>query len=192
MKLVVGLGNPGPEYAWSRHNAGWLLLDYYVRRIGMPEPRMKFSGAFWPAEIVAGERVALLKPFTYMNLSGKSVIEAARYFDIPPEDILVVFDDAALPFGKLRYRSKGSAGGQKGMISIIAALDTLDIPRLRAGIGGSAPQVEMKDWVLGKFPKSQRDRWPELEEIAWGALLKWLGGDAGEGFTLQIPKEEER
>ena len=192
MKLVVGLGNPGPEYVWSRHNAGWLMVDSYVRKIGLSEPCMKFGGAFWPAVPLEGERVAFLKPFTYMNLSGRSVGEAVKYFDVAPEDALVVFDDAALPFGKLRYRDSGSAGGQKGMISIIAALGTLDIPRLRMGIGDHAPQVDMKDWVLGKFPKGQRDRWPEVEKLAWQSLVKWLHGEAGEGFTAQIPEEPER
>lgn len=189
MKLVVGLGNPGPEYVWSRHNAGWLLLDSYIGKIGMTEPRMKFGGAFWPAVPLEDERVAFLKPFTYMNLSGRSVGEAAKYFDVVPEDILVIFDDASLPFGKIRYRSKGSAGGQKGMISVITTLGTPDIPRLRVGIGSSGPHMDMVDWVLGKFPKNQRDRWPELEDVAWSGLMKWLKGDAGDGFTLQIPEE---
>jgi PTH1 family peptidyl-tRNA hydrolase len=147
---------------------------------------MKFSGAFWPASPIEGEKVAFLKPFTYMNLSGNSVIEAARYYDLAPEDVLAVFDDAALPFGKLRYRRSGSAGGQKGMISIIAALGTLDVPRLRAGVGGPAPRVELRDWVLSKFPKQERDLWPLVEDLAWICLVKWLSGAAGEGFTVQI------
>jgi PTH1 family peptidyl-tRNA hydrolase len=186
LKLVVGLGNPGPEYAWSRHNAGWLLVDSFISRAGLPEPRMKFGGAFWPASPVAGERVAFLKPFTYMNLSGQSVVEAVRYYDIAPSDVMVVFDDVALSFGKLRYRASGSAGGQKGMISIIAGLDTLDIPRLRAGIDPPAPNVTMSDWVLGKFPKHQRDAWRLVEDLAWAGLGRWLSGAAGEGFTVQI------
>ena len=107
----MGLGNPGLEYTWSRHNAGWLVIDSFVRRLGLEVPRMKFGGAFWRAETPNGERAGFLKPYTYMNLSGKSVAEAARYFDVQPEDVLVFFDDAALPFGKLRYRASGSAGG---------------------------------------------------------------------------------
>lgn len=153
---------------------------------------MKFGGAFWPAVPLEGERVAFLKPFTYMNLSGKSVLEAVRYFDVAPEDLLVIFDDVALPFGRLRYRDSGSAGGQKGMVSIIAMMDTADIPRLRVGIGDHAPQMDMKDWVLGKFPPAQRERWPEVEKLAWESLVKWLRGDAGEGFTVQIPEETEK
>ncbi|MDR0616800.1 MAG: aminoacyl-tRNA hydrolase [Synergistaceae bacterium] len=187
MKLVVGLGNPGPEYAWSRHNAGWLLIDSFITRANLREPRMQFSGAFWSSSRVSGENVAFLKPFTYMNLSGKSVVEAARYFDISPSDVLVLFDDAALPFGKLRYRASGSAGGQKGMISILGGLGTLDVPRLRAGIGGPDAGIDMKGWVLGRFTNSQRDSWPLLEDLAWESFLKWLAGGAGDGFTVQIP-----
>jgi PTH1 family peptidyl-tRNA hydrolase len=186
LKLVVGLGNPGPEYVWSRHNAGWLLIDSFVSRADLSEPRMKFGGAFWPGSRIGEESAAFLKPFTYMNLSGKSVLEASRYFDIPPSDILVVFDDTALPFGKLRYRANGSAGGQKGMISILGGLGTLDVPRLRAGVDHPNNGASMKDWVLGKFTKEQRESWPLLESLAWESLLKWLSGEAGDGFTVQI------
>lgn len=189
MKLIVGLGNPGPEYAWSRHNAGWLALDSFIRRASLSEPRMKFGGAFWPAVPVEGERVAFLKPFTYMNLSGRSVSEAAKYHDVDPADIFVVFDDVAIPFGKLRYRASGSAGGQKGMISIIASLGSPDIPRLRIGVGAPRPQMEMADWVLGKFPKEQREDWHLIDDLAWDALKRWLRGEAGDGFTMQIRQE---
>jgi len=190
LKLVVGLGNPGPEYVWSRHNAGWLVVDSFVGRLGLAEPRMKFGGAFWPPSSCGGDRVAFLKPFTYMNLSGKSVLEAARYHDVAPEDVLVVFDDVALPFGRLRYRSSGSAGGQKGMISVIGALGTLDVPRLRVGVGAPAPQMALPDWVLGKLPKEQRALWPKVDDLAWDALRKWIAGEAGEGFTVSIEGAE--
>lgn len=190
MKLVVGLGNPGPEYAWSRHNAGWLIIDSFVARLGLSEPRMKFGGALWDAGMLEGQRVSLLKPFTYMNLSGKSVLEAVRYSNLEPSDILVVFDDAAIPFGRLRFRSSGSAGGQKGMISILGALGTLGVARLRVGIGSPIPEMEMADWVLGKLPRGERDRWHLVEELAWNSLVKWLSGGAGDGFTVRI--EDER
>lgn len=188
MKLVVGLGNPGPEYAWSRHNAGWLVLDSYTERLRLGSPRTKFGGAFWPPSPVEGDSVAFLKPFTYMNLSGKSVIEAARYHDVEPESVCVVFDDAAIPFGKLRFRASGSAGGHKGMISVISALDTLDVPRIRIGVGAPPEVMEMKDWVLGRFPKEQRDLWPEVESSAWDLLVSWLGGRQSQGVTVQIQK----
>jgi PTH1 family peptidyl-tRNA hydrolase len=186
LKLVAGLGNPGPEYVWSRHNAGWLVIDSFTERKRLGEPRMKFSGAFWSASQIEGESVAFLKPFTYMNLSGKSVAEAARYYDIMPSDVLVIFDDAAIPFGSIRYRPSGSSGGHKGMTSVIAMFGTLDIPRLRLGVGEPSPQIGMKDWVLGKMPKEQRDVWPDVESAAWEALSKWLAGSSGQGFTLKI------
>lgn len=190
MKIVAGLGNPGVEYAWSRHNAGWLVLDSFITALSLGEPRLQFSGAFWPASIVCGERVAFLKPHTYMNLSGTSVGAAAKYFDVDPQDVLVVFDDVSIPFGTLRWRDGGSAGGQNGMKSVIASLGTLDVPRLRIGVGGPQPQVDMKDWVLGKFTREQRDQWHLIEALALDALKKWLSGSAGEGFTLRVQKGE--
>jgi PTH1 family peptidyl-tRNA hydrolase len=188
LKLVVGLGNPGPEYAWSRHNAGWLILDSIVARASFGTPREKFQGAFWPPSRVEGESTAFLKPFTYMNLSGKSVRAAAEYYDVPPGNVLVIFDDVAIPFGSLRYRPSGSAGGQKGMASIIASLGTLDVPRLRVGMGGPPEVMDMREWVLGKIPKEQRDEWPSVEDAAWDAFSRWLGG-AEEGFTVKIGGE---
>jgi PTH1 family peptidyl-tRNA hydrolase len=186
LKLVAGLGNPGLEFVWSRHNAGWLALDFFAGKAGLGEPRTKFNGAFWPSSNVLGESVAFLKPYTYMNLSGKSVAEAARYFDVAPSDVFVVFDDVAIPFGTLRYRSKGSAGGQRGMISVLGALGTLEVPRLRIGMGAPPPRYDIKDWVLGVMPKEHRDAWPGVEALAWDALSKWLLGSGGEGFTLRV------
>ncbi len=147
---------------------------------------MKFGGAFWDVGMLEGQRVSFLKPFTYMNLSGKSVIEAVRYSNLEPADILVVFDDVAIPFGKLRYRSTGSAGGQKGMISILGALGTLDVARLRIGVGSPVPGMQMADWVLGKLPARQREQWHLIENLAWDSLIRWLNGRAGDGFTFQI------
>ena len=147
---------------------------------------MKYSGAFWPASPVSGEKVAFLKPLTYMNLSGKSVIEAVRYHDIEPHDLLVLFDDAAIPFGTLRYRRDGSAGGQKGMVSILGTLGTLEVPRLRIGIGSPEPRIEMADWVLGKFRRDELDLWPRIEDLVLDGFKRWLAGRAGEGFTLRV------
>ena len=177
MKLIVGLGNPGVEYAWTRHNAGWLILDSFVSRLGLSEPRMKFKGAFWGPVLHNGEKISLLKPYTYMNLSGSAVAEAARYQNIEPSDILVIYDDAALPFGRVRIREKGSAGGQKGMMSILGALGTLDVPRLRIGVGEPQGSANMADWVLGRIPSGKKGLWPKLEDVAWEALNIWLKDD---------------
>lgn len=165
-----------------------MAIDHCIDKIGLGEPRVQFLGAFWSAVPFDGERTAWLKPHTYMNLSGKSVAEAARYFDIEPHDILVVYDDVAQPFGRVRYRDGGSAGGHNGMKSIIGALGTLDIPRLRIGVGEPDKQVDMKDWVLGRFTKAQRDAWHSIESIVWDAVVKWARGDAGEGFTMKVPE----
>ncbi|MDR1651754.1 MAG: aminoacyl-tRNA hydrolase [Synergistaceae bacterium] len=183
---MVGLGNPGPEYAWSRHNAGWLVLDSIVAKIGLGEPRMKFGGAFWSAVSLENGSVAFLKPFTYMNLSGTAVSESSRYYGIAPADVYVISDDAAIPFGKLRFRRAGSAGGHKGLASIIGALGTLDVPRLRIGVGAPPGTADMRGWVLGRFAKEQREAWPGVDDAAWTALVKWLRGESGPGFTLGI------
>lgn len=193
MKLIVGLGNPGPEYVWSRHNAGWLALDHIAGKIGLGEPRMQFTGAFWSSCTISGEKCAMIKPLTYMNDSGRSVAEAVRYFDILPEDMIIIFDDVAIPFGRLRFRDRGSAGGQKGMKSIIGRLGTDEIPRIRIGVGSPDPHIDMKDWVLGKFTKEQRDVWPDVAELAWSAVSKWIRGDGGRGFTigLSLPETQD-
>ena len=177
MKLIVGLGNPGVEYAWTRHNAGWLMIDTFVSRLGLSEPQAKFKGAFWGPILHNGERISLLKPYTYMNLSGLSVAEAVRYQNIEPSEVLVIYDDAALPFGRVRISEKGSAGGQKGMMSILGALKTLEVPRLRIGVGEPQGPINMADWVLGRIPPGQKELWCKLEDVAWEALNIWLKYD---------------
>ena len=177
MKLIVGLGNPGVEYAWTRHNAGWLMIDTFVSRLGLSEPQAKFKGAFWGPVLHNGEKISLLKPYTYMNLSGLSVAEAVRYQNIEPSEVLVIYDDAALPFGRVRIREKGSAGGQKGMMSILGALQTLEVPRLRIGVGEPQGPINMADWVLGRIPHAQKELWCKLEDVAWEALNIWLKYD---------------
>lgn len=174
MKLLVGLGNPGEQYAWTRHNAGWLILDSIVTRLQQGEPRIKFQGAFWGPVLLEGKKLSLLKPYTFMNLSGLSVLDAVKYQNLKPEDILVMYDDASLPFGKLRMREKGSAGGQKGMMSILGALGTLEIPRLRVGIGAPPSGMAMSDWVLARIPAEQRRVFDELEDAVWKCVTIWL------------------
>ncbi len=183
MKLIVGLGNPGYEYVWTRHNAGWTIVDSFVARLGLREPQIKFRGAYWGPVICCGERVSFLEPHTYMNLSGLSVGEAARYQNLAPEDILVISDDAALPFGRIRMRKSGSAGGQNGLKSIIGALGTLDVPRLRVGIGSPDGRMDLKDWVLGKIPQGRRREWHMIGDAAWAARVLWLSGDADRAMS---------
>ena len=177
MKLIVGLGNPGPEYAWTRHNAGWLILDSFIKRLNLNEPRRKYRGAFWGPERIEGESVAFFKPHTFMNLSGLAVSEAFRYHNLEPHDLVIIYDDVALPFGRMRLREKGSAGGQKGMISILESLGTQAVPRLRFGVDSPRENQDMASWVLGNIPVSQKKYWNEIEDLAWKALTYWLAND---------------
>jgi peptidyl-tRNA hydrolase, PTH1 family len=151
-KLIVGLGNPGFRYAATRHNVGWMVLDAFVSKHGTTLDRTGYHGKYgemrWQA---TGEKVILLKPLTFMNLSGRSVVSAAHFFKLAPTDVLVVYDDLDLPPGKLRMREKGGAGGHNGMKSIIEEFGTQDFPRLKIGIGRPAPGWEVVDWVLTPF-----------------------------------------
>lgn len=151
-KLIVGLGNPGARYATTRHNVGWAVLDAFARKHNISVDRSGFHGIYgemrWGE---TGEKVILLKPSTFMNLSGRAIAPAASFYKIAPADILVIYDELDLPPGKIRIREKGSAGGHNGMKSAIQELGTQDFPRLRIGIGRPAPGWEVPDWVLAPF-----------------------------------------
>lgn len=149
--LVVGLGNPGPKYEWTRHNMGFLVIDELAERESIPVQRLKFK-ALTNTAVIGGKSVLLMKPTTYMNLSGEAVGQAARFYKIPPERVLVISDDVALPQGKLRVRRSGSAGGHNGLKNIIAHLGSDQFPRVKVGVGGKPhPDSDMADWVLSKF-----------------------------------------
>ena len=158
--LIVFLGNPGRDYENTRHNAGFLAADAMEKLAGVKINKSRFSSL--TARItVGGEGVLLLKPQTYMNLSGRAVGEAARFYKIPPEKVIVISDETALPLGRVRVRRSGSAGGHNGLKDIIAALGTEDFPRIRLGVGGKPHEdYDMRDWVLSRF--TGRD----AEEIA--------------------------
>ena len=149
--LLVFLGNPGPKYDCTRHNAGFMAGDALAKKLGVSVNRARFKALTATAEI-GGEKVLLMKPQTYMNLSGEAVGEAARFYKIPPEHVIVVSDEISLPLGKLRVRMKGSAGGHNGLKSIIAALGSDAFPRVRIGVGAPPhPDYDMADWVLSVF-----------------------------------------
>ena len=149
--LVVGLGNPGEQYENTRHNVGFRVADELAGRADIPIQRLRFRALTNTTEL-GGEKVLLLKPVTYMNLSGEAVGEAARFYKVPPERVLVVSDDVSLPVGKLRLRRGGSAGGHNGLKSIIQHLGTDQFPRIKIGVGQKPhPDYDMADWVLGKF-----------------------------------------
>jgi PTH1 family peptidyl-tRNA hydrolase len=173
MKLIVGLGNPGPEYARTRHNVGFQCLDYIAARhnISFDKKNMK---AIWGKGSVAGKDVILAKPQTFMNLSGQSVGEIVRFFKLDPkQDLLVIYDDLDLPVGKLRLRPNGSSGGQNGLRNIIDLLGTPDIQRLRVGIGRPR-QGTARDRVLNDFSKEEQVVMDQIYSRVEQAVLIWL------------------
>ena len=154
--LIVGLGNVGEKYDGTRHNVGFAVLDELAERAGVPVQRLKFRALTNTAR-VGGVQVLLMKPVTYMNLSGEAVGPAADFYKIPPERVLVLSDDVALPVGKLRLRPSGSAGGHNGLKNINQHLGTDQFPRLKIGVGEKPhPDYDMADWVLGKFSGEDR------------------------------------
>jgi peptidyl-tRNA hydrolase, PTH1 family len=157
MKLVVGLGNPGPEYRDTRHNVGFLVADELARRWRVPDAwREKFE-ALHIRTTVGDEGVIVAKPLTYMNLSGQAVAGLAGFYKIDPADVLVVTDDVALPLGRLRARPEGGAGGHNGLKSIIQHLGTQAFPRVRVGVGRGDDRRDLADHVLGRFEAAERD-----------------------------------
>ncbi len=186
MKLVVGLGNPGTAYVGTRHNVGFEAVDAVAERLGwVSSPgafdrhaKSKFDGLAMDGSVqtVSGgdERLILLKPMTFMNLSGQSVQAAMAFHKITPADLVVVLDDLALPCGTLRLRAAGSSGGHNGLKDIQRVLATDQYPRLRLGIDPTPPRIAGKDYVLGKFTAEQRERLaPALGRTA-GAIVTWV------------------
>jgi PTH1 family peptidyl-tRNA hydrolase len=172
MKLVVGLGNPGRRYEGTRHNVGYAVLAEVAKRHATSPVRAKFHGEVVEADL-AGQRALLLSPLTYMNQSGLSVVEAKAFYKVPEEDLLVICDDLNLPLAKLRFRARGSSGGQKGLDDIVGRLGTEEFARLRIGIGSPPPGWEWVDYVLSRFTKEEI---PEIEQAvaeAAGAVVAW-------------------
>ena len=149
--LIVGLGNPGKEYERSRHNCGFRALDILAKDLGCSVDRGKFQGLYGQT-VYRGKKLYLLKPLTYMNLSGRSVLQLSAYFSIPPQRIIVLFDDISLEPGRLRVRADGSAGGHNGIKSIIQELGSQSFPRVKIGVGAKPhPDYDLADWVLSSF-----------------------------------------
>lgn len=167
--LIVGLGNPGKEYAHTRHNCGFRAIDILADKLGCKIDKLKFQGLY-AQTAYNGRKLILLKPQTFMNLSGRSVLQLSAYFNIPPERVIVMFDDISLPPGRLRVRSDGSAGGHNGIKSIINELGSQNFPRVKIGVGAKpSPDRDLADWVLSGFSAN------EEKELA-GALKN--AGDA--------------
>ncbi len=153
MKLIVGLGNPGREYEDTRHNAGFKAIDILAQHLNVDVSQKGFKGLYGTKNIF-GEKVFILKPQTYMNLSGESVRAVMDYYKIHISDLIVIYDDIDLPIGKIRIKEKGSAGGQNGMKDIIKHMGTQQFLRVRVGIGNDS-RIELKNYVLGKFTKDE-------------------------------------
>ena len=180
MKLVVGLGNPGREYVGTRHNIGFEVVDRIASKLGWMKAgdfdrvaKSKFEGLTCDG-VIGEEKLVLLKPMTYMNLSGQSVQSAMAFYQMTPADIMIVLDDLALPCGRLRLRESGSSGGHNGLKDIERALGSQDYPRLRLGIDPPPPPVPGKQYVLGKFSSEQRKLIDPAIERASAAIVTWI------------------
>ncbi len=181
--LVVGLGNPGKEYLFTRHNAGFLTVDYLSEKLGVKVDRAKFKALVGEARI-GGKRVLIMKPQTYMNLSGEAVREAADFYKIAPENIIVICDDINLAPGKMRIRRKGSDGGQRGLRSIIEQLGSDEFARVRMGVGAKPhPDFELADWVLSEFRGEDKEAFFAAMTNAVEALEMMLAGDTDKAMS---------
>lgn len=169
--LIVGLGNPGAQYEKTRHNMGFRALDLLAKELGCKVDRAKFRGLTGQA-VYGGQKLLLLKPQTFMNASGDSVREAAAFYKLPPERVIVLFDDISLAPGRLRVRGSGSAGGHNGIKSIIAQLGSQDFPRVKIGVGAKPhPDYDLADWVLSGFSaQEEKAVGPVLERTGQAAL----------------------
>ena len=177
MKLIVGLGNPGKEYAGTRHNCGFMVIDRLASKLNVDVDQNKFKGLYAKVKY-HGEDIILLKPQTYMNDSGRAVAAIARFYKIPTENIIIMFDDITQAVGKIRIRRGGTHGGHNGIRDIIELMGTDDIKRIKIGVSERPDRnYDLKDWVLGKIPKEQRaDLEKALEKAASAAEETILHG----------------
>ncbi len=175
--LVAGLGNPGKEYEHTRHNAGFLSIDYIAVQKGIKTDRVRFNALTATCEI-AGVGVLLIKPQTFMNLSGKAVAEAARFYKIAPENIIVISDDTSFEVGKLRVRRNGSAGGHNGLKSINECIGNEAYPRIKVGVGKKPhPEYDLADWVLSNFTSDELKKLDEIYPKVLSGVEKIILGD---------------
>lgn len=197
--IIVGLGNPGKQYEGTRHNVGFMALDFLASSLGARVERLKFQSLTGDAAI-AGKRVLLMKPHTYMNLSGQAVRDAAAFHKIPMDKVLVVADDVSLPVGSLRIRKKGSDGGHNGLKNIIYLTGRDDFPRVKIGVGQKPhPDYDMVDWVLGRFPTEDmetisaliRDIPPICEHFVRGELDRAMSKYNRTGSKATADREEK-
>lgn len=182
--IVAGLGNPGDKYFHTRHNTGFLALDYISQKAETKIDRLRFKALTGDA-VIGGHRVLFMKPQTFMNCSGEAVAEAASFYNIAPENIIVIFDDISLDVGRLRVRRSGSAGGHNGIKSIISCIGSEEFPRIKIGVGAKPnPDYDLADWVLSEFGKEDKEKLFSAFGYAYDGLLKILDGDIDGAMQL--------
>ncbi len=181
--MIVGLGNPGAKYETTRHNTGFICLDLLAEKYGIKVNKLKFKALVGEGRI-EGKRCLLLKPQTFMNLSGESVREAAAFYKIPVENIIVIYDDISLDPGKLRIRRKGSDGGHNGMKNIILHLNNSNFPRVKVGVGAKPnPEYDLADWVVSHFTSAEAKEIKKAAEDAVGAIGIMVTGDIDKAMS---------
>jgi PTH1 family peptidyl-tRNA hydrolase len=184
MKVIVGLGNPGPEYEHTRHNAGFMVVERLARELGVSgRNEGKFEAIVGEGRL-GSEKVLLVQPLTFMNLSGRSLQKVLHFYKLTPDDLIVVYDDIAIDLGTVRVRTSGSAGGHNGLASINSCLGTQAFPRVRVGIGPMPPRYRLTDFVLGKFGASEQ----ELLEQGISAGLEAVQVAVRDGFTAAMQR----
>lgn len=195
MKLIVGLGNPGKKYQATRHNSGFIVLDGIAKELNVKVEKEKFE-ALIEKVLINGEQVILMKPLTFMNDSGKAVAAAKNFYDIEDSDILIIHDDMDMETGALRIRKEGSSGGQKGMQSIINALGTNKIARIKVGVGHSklGDHDIVPDWVLSSVPKSEKEIYEKAVNNGIKAAIAWVNEDIEKvmsKYNIKMSKEKQ-
>lgn len=182
--IIAGLGNPGAKYEMTRHNAGFLALDLFAIKENISIKKLKFHALVGDAQI-SGKKCLLMKPQTFMNNSGEAIGEAARFYKIPPENIIIISDDISLDVGKIRIRRKGSAGGHNGLKSIISHLSSQDFPRIKVGVGKKpSADYDLVNWVLGRFPSALEGDLKAALEDAVSAIPLIVNGETDKAMNL--------
>lgn len=174
MYLIVGLGNPGKEYEITKHNAGYMAVDYIASQLNEKINKEKFSGMYCKTNI-NGQPVILLKPITYMNLSGNSVVQFMNYFDIPVSNLIVIFDDVDIPMGKIRIKKSGSAGTHNGMKSVINSIGSTEFARIKIGID-NGQEINLIDYVLSNYTKEQLENLQLVNKDVYDSINDILSG----------------
>ena len=190
MFIIAGLGNPGLKYAGTRHNVGFGAIDLLAEKYGIGVDAKKHKALIGKG-VIDGQKVVLVKPQTYMNLSGESIQAAAAYYKLPPEEVLVIYDDINLDVGRLRIREKGSAGGHNGMKSIISCLGSDQCPRIRIGVGDKPSRMDMADYVLSRFPAEELADVREAIDRAAQAAALIVNGQMAEAMNQFNRKKEQ-